>query len=249
MRTIHQSSISGCYPSLDYLLARRSYPRRASSLFTRRLGTGCPAPRVWAKSWSPPIPANRYPQLSPCPGPGEPAPWQRPGSRRTGTWVGHHPQQAGDGPRRSPGEPVNLLGPEVAPARKPAAIPSCSASAARCGRLEGPSRTTQAPHVPNPQIPLRSCRRRVGCPARRLEPTDCPLTGSAVRPNRCDAHFAGCKAPGQGVFSKSQGYPRTFPVHPQKRLRHPPFMHRFHTRCARWHTDRRPGLTGSADTG
>lgn len=153
LRTIHQSSISGCYPSLDYLLARRSYPRRASSLFTRRLGTGCPAPRVWAKPWSPLTPANRLPVAVA-------APW----SRRTGTLASIRlpanrysdrvpPPASWRQPRRSPGEPVNLLGPKAAPARKPAAFPSCSASAARCGRLEGPParrkrRTFETPEPP-----------------------------------------------------------------------------------------------------
>jgi hypothetical protein len=144
-RTIHQSSISGCYPSLDYLLARRSYPRRASSLFTRRLGTGCPAPCVWAKSWSPPTPANRLPVAVAVP-------W----SRRTGTlaWTrapaNRHPDRAPPPARwrRSPqiprrtGEPAR---PEGGPGQKPAASPratrtppganasrilACSASAA-----------------------------------------------------------------------------------------------------------------------
>jgi hypothetical protein len=149
-----QLSISGCYPSLDYLLARRSYPRRASSLFTRRLGHRLPGSsrvgeilvtsgtRRTGSRWLSPalIPANRHPGADPDPG--EPAP----GS-------GCRPQRAGGDPRRPPANRMSLLGPEAIPARKPAAIPSCSADAARCGRLECPParrerRTFETPEPP-----------------------------------------------------------------------------------------------------
>ena len=51
-------------------------------------------------------------------------------------------------------------------------------------------------------------------------------TGRAVRPGRCEVTIACRKSPGQGLFSNAQGYPRNFPVRPQKRGRHPLFMHR-----------------------
>ena len=155
-RTIHQSSISGCYPSLDYLLARRSYPRRASSLFTRRLGAGCPAPRVWAKPWSPRTPANRLPVAVAVP-------W----SRRTGTLActrlpaNRYPDRVRRPaswrsppqiPRRT-GEPAR---PESGPGPKAGGDPLVQRKRCPVWTPRRPSRTTQAPHVRNPQNPLRS---------------------------------------------------------------------------------------------
>jgi hypothetical protein len=174
---------------------------------------------------------------------GEPAPC---GCRRALIPANRHP-----GVHPSPGEPALGSGATssklaATPADPPANRRTCSArkrprpESRRCSPraaqalpgVETPrrtSRTTQAPHVRNPRTPsgvvvvgwvappADSNRRIVLC------------TDSAVRPNRCDANFGGSIAAGQGVFSKSQGYPRTFVVHPQARPRRPPFMHRLRT--------------------
>jgi hypothetical protein len=116
----------------------------------------------------------------PCHDPGEPAPWPAPGYRRTGTRIGCAVQQAGGRPRRFPGEPVNLPGPEAAPARKPAAIPSCSASTARCGRLGSPPARRKRRTLGTPRTPS-GVSSPSGSPHPPTQPTDCPLTGSAVR--------------------------------------------------------------------
>jgi len=161
VRTIHQSSISGCYPSLDYLLARRSYPRRASSLFAPRLVVPVARrPSRLGESWSPPSPVARLPRRVAGPDPGEPASWL---PRR---------QQAGCGTAVPPAN-RRTCSARSAPTRRSPTIPSCGASAARCGRRGGLATRRKRRAVRTPE-PLRCCRHRVGFPTRRLEPTDCP---------------------------------------------------------------------------
>ena len=231
LRTIHQSSISGCYPSLDYLLARRSYPRRASSLspvgsapVARPLACGrnlvaTPLRRTGSQRLSPcPGPANRHPDSGP-----PPANWRRPR-------------------QLPPASRLDLPGPE-APRPKPATIPSCDANATRCGS----PRTARCPaRTPCPETPLTlpesSSPSGLPHPPTRTDGL-CPPPARRCGPTGVPSLSQRQSAWSSGIFQftgLSPELPRSSPatrlsstVHPQAGVRHPQVIPR-PTKMRRW---------------